>query len=306
MKLSSTISPAWWGLAFIGYALASLAWAASINQGALANLGLWVVAFLVGLYARSLYWVYVALTVILAVNVGVASMQWLDLGFQRYMIQNPAGLFGNSNYLACVLAVGLAAALAERLYWFLSIGALGLWLTSSRTAIAASGIALLTWLWPRSKYAVMTVAPLTIVAVIAVTGTRADSISPRLGVWQDALNHLTFFGSGFGTFQAAYDSFAFRTNMTEFRAAHAYNDYLELVFELGIGTILLWILLGFALERAIETERLVLIAFLVLALTYFPLQIVGPLVAMALGHSLAERKSYGTLALDKRTLSEHH
>ena len=121
-------------------------------------------------------------------------MQWLGLGFDQAMGQNPNGLHGNANYFACALAMALAAALGERLYWFLPIGALGLWLSGSRTAIMAVGVVAVSWLWSRSKYAVMIAVPLTVVAILASSGGRGEGLLPRLGVWQDTLNHLTLWG----------------------------------------------------------------------------------------------------------------
>ena len=109
-------------------------------------------------------------------------------------------------------------------------------------------------------------------------------MAQRLGIWQDTINHLTFFGSGWGSFQSAYEGFAVKTNMTLLIAPHAYNDALELMFDLGIGSILAWWLVALSWEGRNWPDRLVCLTFFVCGLTYFPLWIVGPFFTLTLGH----------------------
>lgn len=195
----------------------------------------------------------------------------------------------NPNVLGAVFAIGLAAALAYQIWLFVPIMGIALLLTYSRTAIIAGGVAAFLWTWQRHKLVALLLATGAVAILVTISDGRGTSFFNRLGIWQDTLAHLTFWGAGLGSFADAYISWAFHTNMTQEIAGHAYNDYLELMFELGIGTILLWLTLIFAIERVAPEPKLILATFAVLSLAFFPLYIpfVAHAAAISLGHLIA-------------------
>ena len=282
----------WCGLGFLAYATASLFWVEQINYWMLFHWVGLVLAFFIGYRLRSLRVLYISLCFFLSLNVAIALAQYFGWDYipSPYF---PAGLFGNANFLAGALALTIAAALAARLYWFLPVGGLGLWLTQSRGALIAVGVACLLFLWRRAKVTAFVVAVLTpILAFHFSTPDRINGLEARLGVWNTTFNHLSLRGAGLGSFQSAYDAFPIRINMTEARPAHAYNDYLEVVFEFGLGAILLLSLVVLALESAAEAERLVLVTFIALGVSHYPLFLpfTGLLAALAMGQALRPKQ----------------
>lgn len=276
----------WCGLVFFGYASASLLWVAEPNWAAFSWL-LWLgSAFCLGYALSSLRYVYLGLLAFMTVNVAVAVTQYLQWDLVPFATQYPAGFLMNSNFLACALALAMVAALCLQHYWFLPIGALGIYLTHSRGAIIALGAAGLLYLWPRAKVSAFVVGILALVLAIELSAGRSDSLAQRIGIWQSAVNNLTLFGTGIGSFADVYMALPVKINMTLTYTEHAYNDFLELLLELGIGAISFWLMFIFAFESKLETERLLLAAYVVLATTYFPLftPIAGPFMALALGH----------------------
>ena len=209
----------------------------------------------------------------------------------------------NPNYIGCVLALGLAIAIAYRIWVFIPIAIGGLAYSQSRGAILAAGVAIFIVIWQDYKVLAIALAVgvFFLLAEIIHGSGGADSILARLGIWQDTLNHLTIFGSGFGSFADAYPGFSFHTNMTETRASHAYNDFLELVFELGIGVIPLWFLITFAFESEDWQAKLVLTTFGVLSLTYFPfyISILGHAFALTLGRLVANPSAQPCLSRNR-------
>lgn len=215
------------------------------------------------------------------------------------------GLFGNLNFLGIAFAIGLIGALAYNLWWFLPIGIVGLWYSQSRGAILATGLIFLASLWPRYRVTVFTCLGLGLTVAMAKEDIHL-SIFTRLGIWQDTVEHLTVFGNGWGSYLDAYTSWPVHRNMTLLIAQHAYNDYLELVFTLGIGSIPLFLLIILATDRQ-STARPIIACFIILGLTYFPfwIPVVGQLFAFALGSAIKET-AYGPLAPNGLALSTNH
>lgn len=205
------------------------------------------------------------------------------------------GVYGNPNMLGCALALGLASTLAYRLWLFVPPLAVGLWLTQSRGAILGASAAGFIWLWKKDWFVALLSAVAAACTLYWVGVGRDASMWQRLGIWQDTLNHLTFFGSGWGSFYEAYWAFPIKTNVGIARTPHAYNDFLELMFELGIGALLLWVFVINIFFGSQSRDKLMVSCYFFLALTYFPLWVepVGQLVALSLGHLASERDFYG-------------
>ncbi len=81
----------------------------------------------------------------------------------------------------------------------------------------------------------------------------------RLDIWLDTLRHLTILGAGAETYQAVFPSYP-----------HAHNEVLQLAFELGIGSVLLFWVVGYALCSNVLLERVLLVAYLAAAMVWVP------------------------------------
>lgn len=282
------------GLVFLLYASVSIAWSQSPVYGLvlLASLAISYILGSVITNHRTVWFCFILFVIFNSCLCLFGKTQRLDLTY---------GVLGNANVFGCALALAVAAALAYRMIWFVPLGVGGLVYTQSRGAMLAAGFACAWYALDRRK--VLFAVAALVCAVIAVyffrdiSGEfRANGVLARAGIWQSTLNHLSFFGFGFGSFSEAYAQFPVRINMTEFRPMHVYNDFLEMTFDLGIGVVFLWVLLILLIEQADAKTRLISYTFFVLALTYFPtyIPIVGQLFAFELGK---QGEDNGTVAV---------
>ena len=279
-----------WAFAFLAYAGASLLWSPGNNLLAGAMLVSLAGCYLVGQVITDLRKVWITYCLFLLVNLALIPFSPFDLNLTW-------GLYGNKNLFGCALALGLAGAVAYRLWPFaLAIGA-GVFYTHSRSALLGLTAVCFVLLWRWSRPVAVTAIVLAAIATFETAPGIDSSIWHRMGIWNDVVNNATVFGSGFGSFYEAYFAFPFHRNPTEYmtglRAAHAYNDFLELSFELGLGAIPLWVVVFLAMEEPAH-ERIIVFAYLAMALTFYPLWVplVGQLVALTLGH--LARHSVGT------------
>lgn len=265
------------GGVLLAYATTSILWSPGDKLWAATVLASLVVSVAIGFYVKNLRLLWVIFSAFMVLNFLVSLSP--DI---------PHGIFGNPNYLGCAFTLALAGAIAYKLWWFLPFGFLGVYLTHSRGALAGVAVLCLASLWAKNRFRAMVAALVAILFLVIASPERSGAIFARLGIWQDTMNNLTIFGHGFGSFYEAYWAFPIHTNMTLVRASHAYNDVLELLFELGIGVIPLWFILAHAWSITESGQRLILLTFAVLSLTYFPLYIVplGQLFAATVGHAL--------------------
>lgn len=252
------------GLILVGYVVLRGPW----ESLAMVNFGLCVAAFLAGANCSAKpVWTACAMAAVLAVVIYFAIP-----GFNR-------------NTFGCVMALGIAIALAYGFWPLLAVFLPSLALSGSRGAIAATAVAFFVHFlksYPALAYFCATGA----VAAIVVFQPSTDSLYARFGVWQDTLNHLTLFGHGLGTYQDAYITWPIHRNMTGIIAPHAYNDLLEFLFELGIGALPLIFLFVIAFDKAEGPNILILLTGLILSLTYFPLHL--PVLSHALAFALGQ------------------
>lgn len=291
------------GAGFSAYALASLLWSQSLWGGAqlLSLIGCCVLGTWIDI--RRIWRPFI---LFVGANCLLAwTMQGLSLWDLSY------GVFLNQNLYGCAVALALAAALAyDYLLWLaIPFSLAALINCGSRGAVIGAGVAwmIVLWRWFRPAAAFAVIATL---ALVVLSGTGRDaSIASRLGIWHDTMDHFTFFGHGWGGFWDGYWAFPVHTNMTLVRPQHAYNDFVELVFDLGIGTIPLWFLLPYAVESSDAAERLIFFTFLALSLTFFPLYLfpTGQLFALTTGAMLApqlERTSNGQMGTSPKALPQ--
>lgn len=282
-QFQTTLSaPSLAGATFIAFAGASIAWSSGDYVWSITLLLTWVIAYWLG--TRAVWPEPIWIGYCFAMMVPLVLL----------LLGDNSPIVFNQNYLGCALALALAGAVAYELWWFLPFGGAGVWLSQSRGAILATGVLTFVSLWRWSRLIAVCVALCVLIIAVSVSGEHRDGgLLPRLGVWQETLNHLTLLGSGFGSFFETYWSWPthINTNANFSRAQHAYNDVLELIFELGIGTTPLWVLLILAWEGTDERAKLVLVTFAALGLTFFPLfiPVLGHLAAFSVGQLVASR-----------------
>jgi hypothetical protein len=262
-------------------ASAFLVWALATASSPWAAIHVLSLALAFGLgYWRQVTWLWQGLAVGLTFNLAIALI-W----------PGPhAGLVGNPNYFGVALAIGLAGALAYRIWWFIPVSTVGLWVCQSRTAFIGAAVAFFMWGIRRFPATAMCTALLCLLMILLVDKGEG-SMSQRLGIWQMALNNMTLSGHGWGSFMGAIDALPVKINMTLLKAPGAYNDFIQLCFELGLGVIPLLIVVAYCLEGADNEARLIFWVYLAMSLTYFPLwvPVVGQFVAMSLGRMAASR-----------------
>jgi len=264
------------GVAATIYAATSLFWSSGDLAVNAAQISVLAGAFFLGVWMRNIKEVWVYYETFVCLCFAVSFGYWLLYDSNELL---------NPNILGCALALGLAAAIGYRHWVFLAVVPVGLWFCASRAAWAGAAAAVFVGFWHTYRATGWCLALLSILgATLAPKISASESLWHRLGVWQDTLNNLSFWGAGWGAWADAYHGFALHRNMTLMFPPHAYNDILELLFDLGIGSVLIWALVAVSLEGRDRTDRLVLIVFFVLSLTYFPLTFVGPMVALSLGH----------------------
>jgi hypothetical protein len=103
--------------------------------------------------------------------------------------------------------------------------------------------------------------PVFALGLAALTGSHESSME-RLDIWAATVINLTFFGHGLNTFAAMAPQYGF-----------SHNDFLQLAFEAGIGSLLAIPLCVYSVRRAGQwlPEACALIALVGASLVSFPL-----------------------------------
>lgn len=203
-----------------------------------------------------------------------------------------SGLFYNHNMGAEAAAMILMLAIAYRLWWLVPGILPTLWFGSRAPVIAlgvAAGLAL--WRWSRFAACLATLAfALLVVTMRGEGGHRYVFVSAdlvqRIGVWQDMLPRLTIWGHGLGSFLVEYPSFQAHSPALALRFENAHNDFLQVVYELGLGGLILIVVLLLRMAAAPRSPAwYALVVFLVEACFGFPLYepVSGALAACCAG-----------------------
>jgi len=288
------IKPRLWFWAVVGY-LTVMALVAPLRFEAMYFWWYLVVLLIVFVYALKLpdlRGVTIGLGLGMTLNSAVVLAQyagWKDIP----QIEPMSGLFYNHNMGAELAAMALVMVIGYRLYWFIP-GILPTLYFGSRAAILAIGVAgaLALWRWSKTLSGFAFAAAIGLVGAITVHYGQGDigGIMPRLGVWQDLIPHLTFFGRGLGSFIADYPVFQRHSFSLVLRYENVHNDFLQMTYELGIGAVLLAGAVLVALARAPRSPAWYgFIVFLVEGCFGFPLYIpaTGALACVCAGHIFA-------------------
>lgn len=189
-------------------------------------------------------------------------------------VASPGGLFLNKNFMGEAACLALIASLQYRLWLPGLICVPALILSTSRASWIATILSLL-FLLPWRWGCVLLSTAVILLFIGWQTGVNLSSFSSmdqRLWLWNDALHNLHWFGSG------AYD---FST--IQYREPNLHNDFLQLVYEFGVISI---IPLGVLLFSISERSMAFVVAITVIASFGFPLQMPATawFAAFMLGH----------------------
>jgi hypothetical protein len=271
-----TTATHWIGAALILWCALSITWSVSAYDatGALLQLVALGAVFCIGSETEDLKQFWIALALGASINAVIAIFQ--VSGFHIFDPSGhtagfPIGLFGNKNFLANFGALALIGTISlVSTKWFAPLiagSATAALLPMSRGTIVAVVVAAGASLWKAKKLGWW--IPLTISIVIALAILIDTEINPlrfersidtRLAIWDWTISNWSTFGWGLGNYG------------TVFPFEHASNDPFEIVFELGIGSVLYFWIIGICLvERKIPIEWAVLVTVLVESLFAFPL-----------------------------------
>jgi hypothetical protein len=282
------------GALFCGYACLSALWATNYHTSVL---GLWLVfiwalSFRLGSSLPTLISLWKGLAIGLSISSAVAVAQALDY---EPVITSPnmyAGLLYNLTVQGMSIALVLVALAAYRLWWYMPMLVLGLILSGSRGAF----LVLATTAIARYIHWLAAIACL-ILGAAAFTYLLDPSDSQRLTIWGYALRGLSVFGWGPDSFSDVY----YLTPGTELaniiHPEYTHNDYLQLWFEYGIGSLAIFILGAMALAQVTSREWPVAIACAIAGLFYFPLYcpITAFIAAVVAGNLSRDWALYGPL-----------
>jgi hypothetical protein len=289
------------GLGLLLWAALSLLWASSTEAWAEAMwwMGLLAGAFVLGAKEEDLGPSFVGLSLGLCASVALALGQ--NLGWSPVAeVASPGGLFLNRNILGegCALALVGVMLVPKWRALALPLG-LGLVLTHSRGALLALGCVALAWCWGKSKFWAA-VAGLAL-AVLLLKSPMGTSMAERLAIWFDTASGVTLLGHGLGSFYDTFPTWAHYQDLALTRPAHAHNEFLELLFELGPGLGLCLGLL-FWCSRTASPWRYPLIASCAMACFSFPwhMPLTGFASALVLGHLAALRARAEPAQLERR------
>jgi hypothetical protein len=236
-------------------------------------------AFLVGASIQSLRPVLIGSAVGLGINSLFVCIQLYGWSIVP-QVASPAGLFMNKNLLAEFSVLILLGLFYERLWlWIIPVLPCVI-LTSGRGALVAlvAGLLLALPLWLGWMIAIVGVG-----AGISYSFFATDpSMLQRFDIWMDTLQSLTWFGHGWGQFYITFPQFATHMDTLLQRPEHAHSDILELIYEIGLGIILIVAFVASLWRNKLIPEQAILLGFLVEGLFGFPLYIPTTAVVFAI------------------------
>lgn len=308
MSAGATV-PRW---AFLSIVCAALLFKIEIPLGAwivIAYLGGTALVAPVGYEAAFLYWHFLLYAVLfiyawrlndlrsVAIGVGLAMtfnsavMLVERAGYQILPSTIPGtagGLFFNYNLASETAAMAVALLIGYRLWWLIP-GLLPTLALGSRGPILALGVAGCVAVWRRDRFWALMVFLLAALFVAVLWSYRINglgTLAERFGVWQDMLPHLTLFGHGLGSFIIEFPLWEQHSHVLELRYESPHNDFLQVVYELGIGGAVLIAMLVWQMSRVKRSPAwYCLLVFLVEGCVGFPLYepVTGGLAALCAG-----------------------
>lgn len=270
------------------YAIVSLAWTTVFFDGINVT---WKLILFTGLV-----WIGAEVKSIRSMLVGASLALWINSivviaqvhGWHGIPeVVSPGGLFLNKNMGAEFAVLILVGLICERIWWpipglmpsiiyvmFPNGPARGAWL--------ALGIVCIGWVGSKFPRIVTVLLGLGLTAIAGHYILSYDSsVSQRMDIWADTVSGFKTWGNGIGSFYVDYPHYATHMDTLKERPDHAHNDFLELVFELGIGSLLAVAFFLSVYRVRLATERSIVLAFLVESCFGFPLAMPATFAAFA-------------------------
>ncbi len=215
-------------LTFFLYAIASLGWSYDSKWYGLWLLLPWVVGLCIGsAWDQRSVWMGIAIG--LGISSFVAIGQWMGLTWPLTTIGIPAGLYLNQSLHGWLLALAVVGLVCNRMWpWALPLIP-GLMLSHSRAALGLIAIGLFATV---IRKPLVVLALLLALAAIVLDTPYINDIQ-RVEIWRYAFLILTPFGNGVGSFMELW----YHDPKQIWQAYFAHNDYIQLVFEYGIGAL---------------------------------------------------------------------
>lgn len=257
------------GFLFLCYAALSLLWTENLNIAIFYFLKL-IALSCVFQYGRSLNrldYVFKGLCCGLGVSAVISIFQYYGYHSIYSLNNSPAGLFVNPNIFCEISVVILLTLIIFKLWWWMLITLPGLLLVQSRAGYLALGISILIGLWKKDKN-------LALILLFLVFGFgmifyfnkfSMSSIQQRLDMWADTINGLRLFGNGVGSYELLYPLYATHIDTSISRPRYAHNDLLQLIFEFGVGTLLLLPLIWNVIVSR-KLEKVIVYAIIVISM----------------------------------------
>ncbi len=256
------------GLAFIAYAAARLPFSPAPYASVF---GLWLIVIMglsvwFGTTATNMRGLYAGLAVGASVSSFLAVLQYFgwDTVVTAASNAGPAGLYLNNVQQGLVLALIAVALLSERMWLWVPPLAPGIFLAHSRGAWIALAVGTLGC-YVRSLWILGAVV---IAGAFYLLTPLSDSDALRMLIWHTAWGNLKWLGWGPGVF---YTIALPQNGVYAFYPEYAHNDALQLAFEYGLGALLPFTIIGYALWRTDVKEWPIVLAFVVAGCYSMPL-----------------------------------
>lgn len=237
-----------------------------------------------------------------AANAVVALGQHVGISPVWNIADGPVGLFVSKNMAMEAAVLALVGAVATRQWLLVPPAAFLAMASGSRAAVLVGCLCAVYWAFTHlpHKYRMLGAS----VAMIAFAGFGLALFDhdylvrsgDRLEIWMAALSHVNVWGDGLGSFALAFPGYE-----------HGHNQFVHFAFELGIGSMLLWGVFGYALSAPGHfSSKVGLVAILSVCLVWSSL--LSPAVAfmgaVLAGHLCGVRGRADALKLGRRTYCE--
>ena len=232
----------WTGTAFLASAALSLLWSTSWQDGifVLWQISILALAFRLGAASPSLHRLWLGLFTGLLISTVIATAQYW--GFEPFLTNpesvEPSGLFFNSVVFGAVACV-IASAFMET-SWLMVLCLPALLLAQSRGAWIAFALTFIVCLtkrfWPSLLLGCL------VLAGVVYGGSLSDAV--RIAIWETTLRGLNFLGHGAGSFANIWIQHPWHNGLRWTHPEVAHNEYLDLVYQFGIGSAFALLLLA--------------------------------------------------------------
>lgn len=266
-------------LASIAWAALSLIWTVNFSASVYGLWvgGIWGLSFWLGTTLDDLSGLWKGLAIGLSVSSAVAVGQWLGWNAVP-SIEGHAGLLYNTAAQGAAIAIVILGAWGEGLWRYIPAMIPGLIISGSRGAFLILAVGALA-----RVFRLPNVISLVGVAGLVLMFRLSPSDAERLQIWSVAISGLSWLGSGIGSFGVV----SYRDAAGGHYPGFVHNDYLQLWFELGVGSVGIYLVLAAAAVRR-SKESPVVVAILACAAFYFPVYspIQGFVLFVLAGHCL--------------------